>query len=101
MDRRAAHALFQVVDRRNQTGGSGLTTNRSFAPWGQIFEDEVVAAAILNRRRRQASQPKPRRGQGSPGRFEGLLTTPSSPRVGDRRRQLRLAYVPAVWLWNS
>lgn len=50
LDRRAAHAFFQVVDRRNQIGGSiCLTTNRSFASWGEIFEDEVVAAAILDR----------------------------------------------------
>ena len=50
MDRRAAHAFFQVVDRRNHNGGSiALTTNRSFASWGEIFEDEVVAAAILDR----------------------------------------------------
>lgn len=50
MDRRAAHAFFQVLDRRNQNGSSiALTTNRSFASWGEIFEDEVVAAAILDR----------------------------------------------------
>jgi DNA replication protein DnaC len=50
MDRRAAHAFFQVVDRRNQNGSSiVLTTNRSFGSWGDIFEDEVVAAAILDR----------------------------------------------------
>jgi DNA replication protein DnaC len=50
MDRRAAHDFFQVVDRRNQAGGSiCLTTNRSFSSWGEIFEDEVVAAAILDR----------------------------------------------------
>lgn len=50
MDRSAAHALFQVVDRRNHGGGSiCLTTNRSFADWGGIFEDDMVAAAILDR----------------------------------------------------
>jgi DNA replication protein DnaC len=50
MDRRGAHALFQVVDRRNQAGNSiCLTTNRSFASWGEIFEDDAVAAAILDR----------------------------------------------------
>jgi DNA replication protein DnaC len=50
LDKAAAHAFFQVVDRRNQSGGSiCLTTNRSFSSWGEIFEDEVVAAAILDR----------------------------------------------------
>jgi DNA replication protein DnaC len=43
MDRRGAHALFQA-------GNSiCLTTNRSFASWGEIFEDDTVAAAILDR----------------------------------------------------
>jgi DNA replication protein DnaC len=50
LDKAAAHAFFQVLDRRNQSGGSiCLTTNRSFASWGEIFEDELVAAAILDR----------------------------------------------------
>jgi DNA replication protein DnaC len=49
MDRRGAHALFQVVDRCNQAGNSiCLTTNRSLPP-GVIFEDDTVAAAILDR----------------------------------------------------
>jgi DNA replication protein DnaC len=50
MDKRAAYAFFQVVDRRNHNKGSiALTTNRSFASWGEVFEDDVLAAAILDR----------------------------------------------------
>jgi len=49
MDRRRAHALFQVVDRRYLKGSIALTTNRGIASWGQIFDDPMVAAAMLDR----------------------------------------------------
>ena len=46
----AAAALFQVVNRRYATGASVvLTTNRGISQWGQIFDDSVVAAAMLDR----------------------------------------------------
>jgi DNA replication protein DnaC len=44
----AGSHLFQVISRRYQHG-SILTTNRSIASWGEIFEDTTVAAAILDR----------------------------------------------------
>jgi DNA replication protein DnaC len=47
----AASALFQVINRRYAaTGGSVvLTTNRGISQWGEIFDDPVVAAAMLDR----------------------------------------------------
>jgi DNA replication protein DnaC len=45
----AAAALFQVISRRYLKGSIVLTTNRGIASWGQIFDDPVVAAAMLNR----------------------------------------------------
>ena len=46
----AAASLFQVVNRRYATGASVvLTTNRGISQWGQIFDDSVVAAAMLDR----------------------------------------------------
>jgi DNA replication protein DnaC len=46
----AAAALFQVVSQRYLKGSIVLTTNRSIATWGQIFNDDsVVAAAMLDR----------------------------------------------------
>jgi len=45
----AAAALFQVISRRYLKGSIVLTTNRGIAPWGQIFDDPVVAAATLDR----------------------------------------------------
>jgi DNA replication protein DnaC len=45
----AGSHLFQVISRRYQHGSIILTTNRSIASWGEIFEDTTVAAAILDR----------------------------------------------------
>jgi DNA replication protein DnaC len=46
----AASALFQVVNRRYTLGQSiVLTTNRGISQWGEIFDDPVVAAAMLDR----------------------------------------------------
>ncbi len=45
----AAAALFQVVTHRYLKGSIVLTTNRGFATWGQVFDDQAVAAAMLDR----------------------------------------------------
>src|SRR5438270_7807267 len=45
----AAAALFQVVSRRYLKGSIALTTNRGIASWGEIFDDPVVAVALLDR----------------------------------------------------
>ncbi len=45
----AAAALFQVIQRRYLKGSIILTTNRQVGSWGQIFDDTVVAAAMLDR----------------------------------------------------
>jgi DNA replication protein DnaC len=44
-----AAALFEVVQRRYLKGSIILTTNRSIASWGQIFDDPMIAAAMLDR----------------------------------------------------
>jgi DNA replication protein DnaC len=45
-----SHLVFQVIsvrhDRRKPTG---ITTNRTFGEWNQIFADDAVAHAILDR----------------------------------------------------
>lgn len=48
-ERRSAHLLFQLVSRRYEKGSLLITTNQSVSQWGQVFGDEVVAAAILDR----------------------------------------------------
>jgi DNA replication protein DnaC len=49
MDQASAHWIFQVVSRRYERGSIVLTSNRGFSDWGQVFADQVVAAAILDR----------------------------------------------------
>lgn len=45
----AAAALFEVVQRRYLKSSIVLTTNRGIASWGQIFDDPMIAAAMLDR----------------------------------------------------
>ena len=49
LDRMAAQFLFQLVSRRYQKGSIILTSNKSFGEWGDIFTDQVLATAILDR----------------------------------------------------
>jgi DNA replication protein DnaC len=45
----AAAALFQVITQRYLKGSICLTTNLGVGSWGKIFDDPVVAAAMLDR----------------------------------------------------
>ncbi len=45
----AAAALFQVVTQRYLKSSTVLTTNLGVASWGKIFDDPMVAAAMLDR----------------------------------------------------
>ena len=45
----AAAALFQVVTQRYLKSSTVLTTNLGIASWGKIFDDPMVAAAMLDR----------------------------------------------------
>jgi DNA replication protein DnaC len=49
MDQASANWIFQVISRRYEKGSIVLTSNRGFADWGQVFADQVVAAAIVDR----------------------------------------------------
>jgi DNA replication protein DnaC len=48
-ERRSAHLLFQLVAKRYERGSLLITTNQAVTQWGQVFGDEVLAAAILDR----------------------------------------------------
>jgi hypothetical protein len=48
-DRAAANMVFQLVSRRYERGTIILTSNKAFSEWGQVFTDEVLATAILDR----------------------------------------------------
>ena len=45
----AAAALFQVITQRYGKGSIALTTNLGVGSWGRIFDDPMVAAAMLDR----------------------------------------------------
>lgn len=49
MDSQRANLFFQLVSRRYEKGSIILTTNKPFADWGQVFGDDVIASAILDR----------------------------------------------------
>ena len=44
-----ASLFFQIVNARYEKGAMILTSNRSFAEWGDIFGDPFVATALLDR----------------------------------------------------
>ncbi len=50
-----ASALFQVITQRYLKGSICLTSNRSVASWGQIFQDPMIAAAMLDRLRHRST----------------------------------------------
>ncbi len=49
LDRLAAQFLFQLVSRRYQKTSLVITSNKSYGDWGDIFSDQVLASAILDR----------------------------------------------------
>ena len=48
-ERRSAHLFYQLVARRYERGSMLLTTNKPVTQWGQVFGDDMVAAALLDR----------------------------------------------------
>lgn len=49
IDRLGANLFFQLVSRRYEKGAMILTSNQSFANWGEVFGDQIIATAILDR----------------------------------------------------
>lgn len=49
LDNEGAHCLFQLVSKRYEKGSMIFTSNKSYGEWGQIFQDQVIAAAVLDR----------------------------------------------------
>ncbi len=49
LERAEANLVFQVISRRYEKGSIILTSNKTFGEWGQVFGDEVLATAILDR----------------------------------------------------
>ncbi len=49
IDQLGANLVFQLISRRYERGPLILTSNQSFANWGDVFGDRVIATAILDR----------------------------------------------------
>lgn len=49
MDNETAHYFFQIVSSRYEKGSIILTSNKSYGEWGDVFGDNIVATAILDR----------------------------------------------------
>ena len=49
LDRMVAQFLFRLVSRRYLKGSIILTSNKSYGDWVDIFADQVLASAILDR----------------------------------------------------
>lgn len=49
IDSQRGNLFFQMVSRRYEKGSIVLNTNKSFDHWGEMFGDDVIASAILDR----------------------------------------------------
>jgi DNA replication protein DnaC len=49
LDRADSNRLFQVINRRYTRGSTIVTSNKSPSEWAELFGDEVLATAILER----------------------------------------------------
>jgi DNA replication protein DnaC len=47
IDRLGANLFFQLISRRYERGPMVLTSNQSFAAWGDVFGDRVIAPQSL------------------------------------------------------
>ena len=49
MNKKTATLFFRLIAKRYERGSIIITSNKPFEEWGQIFQDDVVASAILDR----------------------------------------------------
>ena len=49
LDRAEANMVFPLVSRRYERGSLIVTSNKTFAKWGAVLGDDVLATAILDR----------------------------------------------------
>lgn len=49
VSRTGAMLFFQMIARRYERASTVLTSNKSFEEWGEVFGDEVMAAALIDR----------------------------------------------------
>lgn len=49
VDKQGANLLFQLIAKRYEKHSTIITTNMVFSKWGEVFSDNVLANAILDR----------------------------------------------------
>jgi DNA replication protein DnaC len=49
LDKQGANLFFQLISKRYEKNTTIITSNRTFSDWGEIFGDNVIASAILDR----------------------------------------------------
>ena len=49
ISRTGAMLFFQLMSRRYEHASTVLTSNKGFEHWGEIFSDDVMAAALIDR----------------------------------------------------
>ena len=45
----SADDFFEVISKRYEKGSVIITTNKNFEEWGNIFADNILASAIIDR----------------------------------------------------
>lgn len=49
VDRQGANLFFQLIAKRYEKKSTIITTNQPFSKWGEVFSDNILANAILDR----------------------------------------------------
>ena len=49
VDQESAYLLFQLINKRYEKHSTIITTNKPLSKWGELFNDNVLANAILDR----------------------------------------------------
>lgn len=49
LSREQASLVFRLLVRRYERGSQIVTSNKGFTDWGEVFNDHVLATAILDR----------------------------------------------------
>jgi DNA replication protein DnaC len=49
LNRQEASLFFRLITRRYEKASTILTSNKGFVDWGEVFSDQVIATAILDR----------------------------------------------------
>lgn len=49
LSKKTASLFFRLIAKRYERGSVIITSNKQFEDWGAIFQDDVVASAIIDR----------------------------------------------------